>query len=152
MPALRIQKIHVMVPVLTAQIMPAAAHMVANAAFMQGFGGTGKAIGVHKTRQMKKLPGFGGGNAAKVLMPGRGPFILLRAAHKQQPGRDTGQQPVLLKGHGLLLTGILAVGVAEPVGEIPGNFGHALAGLFAGDGCTAAAGIVGDDAGKALVQ
>ena len=53
-------------------------------------------------------------------MRGTGPFILLRAAHDQQARRDGGQQPVLLKGHGVLVVDVLLVGVAQAVATCPG--------------------------------
>ena len=142
LPSFTVQKIHIAVPVLPAEVMLARPQVIADGTLVEYVAHLGEAIRMDKAGLIQAFPGPGGGNTTEILMGGAGPFILDGAAHQEQPGRDGRQQPVLLKGQGLFVACIGLILLTKPEGEIPGDIGDMLAGFSPGDGCAAAAGSV----------
>ena len=106
-------------PILPAEEMPACPQVVADVSLVIGLAQLGLLPYAHKAGDACRLKGGRRRQAPQKLGGGVGPEIFLRAGDVQLPGRNEGQQKVLVKGKLLRVPGTAGKAGAKPVGECP---------------------------------
>ena len=117
-----------------------------------GAGGLALGLGVDEAVAALHLPGGGSGDAGQILVEGIAPEVFVGGADEELPGGHRRRQEVGIQRKAVLVPGVGAEGVVEPVAVIAGDVLDGLPDLAPQEAGPAGAGADGDHVGEALVE